>query len=251
MDIIGPTRDVALGDGWFPLEIYRDHRFRWAENDATVHVAVLDGVQTVLRLVVEPGPGLGHQPLELTALLQDGSVLGRATVTTKQVVTLALPAEYPRAYTVTLRAAGGGKSISTDSRILNFRAFEIALERRPDVFPAWAVPGSGFYPLEQLGGATFRWVSNDAQVALSAGRPAQLVFDVEPGPGVGSKPFLLSVRDAGGAELSSLQIPSRTTVRVPVAGLESDGIVLHTDGGGQVVKTDPRALNFRVFAVQR
>jgi hypothetical protein len=244
-------RDVALGDGWFPLESHRGQHFRWAKNDATFYLAVLDSTQSLLRLVVEPGPGLGAKPLELKVLLEDGTSLGRATVTSKQVVTFPLPPENPRTYTVLLRATSGGKTLTTDSRILNFRAFEIGVERRADVFPAWAVPGKGFYELEVMGGSKFRWVTNDAEIYLHASRGNTLTFDVEPGPGVGSKKFALSVRNSTGKELASEQIATRTTVHVPLETLEGDRIVLHTDEGGQTVKTDPRVLNFRLFATAR
>jgi hypothetical protein len=244
-------RDVALGEGWYPLESYRGQQFRWAKKDATVHVAVLDSTQALLRVVVEPGPGLGSKPLQLEALLEDGTALGRATVTSKQPVAFPLPPESPRAHTVLLRAAGGGKTLTTDSRILDFRAFEVSVERRADVLPSWAVPGKGFYELELMGGSTFRWVSNDGEISVHASHGDTLSFDVEPGPGVGSKEFALSVRDGAGEELASEQIASRTTVHVPLAGLEGDRLVLHTDDGGQSVKTDPRVLNFRLFAATR
>jgi hypothetical protein len=250
-DIIGTTRDVALGEGWFALESHRGQRFRWAKESASIYVAVLDSAQALLRLVVEPGPGLGAAPLKLEARLPDGTVLGTATVVTKQPVTFALPPEHPRAYVVQLQADGGGKSLSTDSRILNFRAFEVGVERRVDVLPSWAVPGKGFYALERLGGDTFRWVSNDAVISLHPARGDRLSFDVEPGPGVGSKAFTLSVRDGTGKELAAENIASRTTIDLALAGLQGDRIVLHTGDGGETVKTDPRELNFRIFAVER
>lgn len=249
-DIIGATRDVALGDGWFPLETHRGQHFRWARDRASVEVAVLGSAQAILRVVVEPGPGLGEGPLKLEARLQDGTVLGNATVATKQAVSFALPPENPRAYVVVLRADGGGKTLESDARILNFRAFEVAVERRADVLPSWATPGKGFYTLERLAGDTFRWVSNDAAIALHAARGEALRFDVEPGPGVGSKPFALSIRNTAGEELMVENIASRTTVLVPLTGLRGDRIVLHTDDGGQTVKSDPRVLNFRVFAAE-
>jgi hypothetical protein len=251
-DIVASTRDVALGDGWFPLESYRGQQFRWAENDVTVNVAVLDSVQTLLVLVVEVGPGLGGNPLELTARLDDGTSLGTVKIKTKGPASFPLPPDSPRAYRVTLSVRGGGKKTGyNDPRILNFRAFSVNLERRVDVLPAWAVPGKGFYVVEQLGDATYRWVSNDAEIALHETSPATLAFDVEPGPGVDSKPFALKVLDADGVTLQTADITSRTTVRVPTAGQAGKRIVLHVDGGGATVPNDPRIMNFRVFAEAR
>lgn len=251
-DIVADSRDIALGDGWYALETYRGQRFRWASNDVSVNVAVLDAAQALLQLVVEVGPGLGQDPLELTARLEDGTTLGTAIVKTKAPVSFALPPAFPRAYRVILSVRGGGKKGSyNDPRILNFRAFSIAVEHRPDVMPAWAVPGKGFYGLERFDDATYRWVSNDAEIALHADAGDTLTFDVEPGPGVGSKPFVLHVVDATGRECVAADITSRTTVRVPTSGLGGSRLVLRTDGGGETVANDPRVMNFRVFAPQR
>jgi hypothetical protein len=193
-----------------------------------VNIAVLDSAQTLLRLVVEPGPGLGRKPLKLSAWLEDGTQLGTATVVSKEVVTFPLPPESPRAYRVLLRAEGGGQALKSDGRVLNFRAFEVAAERRVDVLPSWAIPGRGFYALEHMAGSTFRWVSNDAEIALHPARGKQLALDVEPGPGVGSKPFVLLVLDAAAKEIVTQRVASRTIVEVPLGGVEGERIVLRT-----------------------
>ena len=46
--------------------------FGGSANGATVHVAALRPVRHVLRIVAEPGPGVGLQPFTLTARLRDG-----------------------------------------------------------------------------------------------------------------------------------------------------------------------------------
>lgn len=248
-DIVPGTPDVALGSGWYPLETYRGLSFRWVQNDAVVNVAALEAVQHALRLVVEPGPGVDLKAFELTVNLADGTPLGSATVVSKQVVKFELPPDRPRVFTVLLHAKGGGKPNASDPRILNFRIFEIAVDRTADVFPAWAKPGKGFYSLETQGGQAFRWVSNDGAIALHKVRDAELVFDVESGPGHDSKPFALRVKRPDGKEVVMAQIATRTRVRVPLSGLDDvDALTLHADGGGTMVKGEPRTLNFRVFS---
>jgi hypothetical protein len=248
-DVLPPTRDIALGANWFPVEGERTNVFRWCENDGVVNAAVLEPHRHVLRLVIEPGPGVGSKALKLTAGLAGGEVLKTVTLTGKEVVRIELPSEFPRAYSIVLHADGGGSPSPRDPRILNFRLFEAAIERYPDVLPAWATPAKGFYSLETYANSMFRWVSNDAIVILHAKRGAELSFEVEPGAGLDQKPFTLHVRRPGGDDVLSEQIALRTRVRVPMAGLgEVDRLTLHVDGGGKVVANDPRIMNFRIFA---
>jgi hypothetical protein len=249
-DVLPPTRDIGLGANWFPVEGARENVFRWCENDGIINVAVLEPYRHVLRLVIEPGPGVGSKAFTLTAGLAGEEALKTVRITGKEVVRIELPPDHPRAYSILLHADGGGSPSPGDPRILNFRLFEAAIERYPDVLPAWATPTKGFYPLESYANSMFRWVSNDAVVVLHATkRGAELSFEVEPGAGLDEKPFLLHVRRPGGDNVLSEQIAARTRVRVPMAGLgEVDRLTLHVDGGGKVLANDPRILNFRIFA---
>lgn len=251
VDILPQTRDVALGENWFPLETYRGQSFRWVDNDAVIHLATLDQDQAMLRIVVEPGPGAGQKPLEISARLSDGTVIRTLSVTSKQSVTFDLPPESPRVFTLTLHCEGGGKAGFSDPRILNFRVFEIALDRRVDVFPAWAKPTKNFYTLEDHAGQRFRWVSNDAVIELHHVRGDELLFDVESGPGMESKPFSLEVKAPDGSTVATAKVGERTEVRIPLAGSDIPSLTLHAEGGGKTVKTDPRVLNFRVFPPAR
>ena len=98
----------------------------------------------------------------------------------------------------------------------------------------------------------FRWVGNEATVALHEARGEVLEFDVESGPGMRSQPFRLRVLAPDGRELASTEVGSRTHVAVPLrdAGA-ADALLLRADGGGFTVAGDPRTLNFRVFAPRR
>jgi hypothetical protein len=247
-DISAGNLNVALGERWYPLENFRGQSFRWVQNDAVVHMAALDAAQHVLRLVVEPGPGAGSKPIQIGARLADGTELPPVTVKWKEPITFDLPPESPRVFTATLHCTTEGKPTTSDDRVLNFRVFELAVERRPDVFPAWAKATNNFYPLESHAGQAFRWVKNDAKIDLYGTRGAELCFDVESGPGLESEPFTLDVQSAGGTTVVSAKVGARTTVRVPMTGLEnSSALVLHVEGGGKLLRTDPRVLNFRVF----
>jgi hypothetical protein len=248
-DVLPPTRDIALGPNWFPLERDETSVFRWAENDAVIHVAALVPCSHVLRLVLEPGPGAARKGLTLTARLLAAEVLRSTQLAGKSAVPIELPPSRPRVYSVELHADGGGARCPGDPRILNFRLFEAALERHADVMPPWAKPAKGFYELESFGQRTFRWVNNDAVVMLHAERGAELSFDVEPGPGLNGAPFTLEIRLPGGELLAAPQIASATRVCIPLAGLSgADRLTLRVAGGGKYVPGDPRIMNFRVFA---
>lgn len=247
-DIAGGNLNVALGERWYPLENFRGQSFRWVQNNAVLHMAALDAAQHVLRLVVEPGPGAGGKPILIGARLADGTELPPVTVKWKEPITFDLPPESPRVFTATLHCTTDGKPTATDDRVLNFRVFELAVERRLDVFPAWAKATDNFYPLESHAGQVFRWVKNDAKIQLHGTRGAELCFDVESGPGLESKPFTIDVNAVDGSTILSAKVGARTTVRVPMIGLEkSPALVLHVEGGGKLMRTDPRVLNFRVF----
>ena len=249
-DIVAATHDVALGEGWFPAEQLRGSTFRWVENDAVVHVAALKPLAHTLCIVVEPGPGVGLAAFELTARLTDGSELGKALVSSKEVVRIALPPERPRVFSIVLHAGGGGKASPNDPRRLNFRVFNVSVERTEDVFPSWAVPTAGFYPLERHAGSIFRWVYGDATLGIHDGRGDTLTFDAESGPGLESKRFVLHVLGPDGKTVATAEVASRTNVRVPLDKFENGAMLtLHVEGGGRLVKGDPRTLNFRVFAV--
>lgn len=112
--------------------------------------------------------------------------------------------------------------------------------------------GRGWHAVENFAGTRFRWASNDAEVLVVALRPVRhtLVFSIEPGPGVGLKPFTLQVNEAG-KELAAIDVRGKQVVRVdlPPAGPKVYRITLHVDGGGRTIANDARVLNFRVFEI--
>jgi regulator of replication initiation timing len=240
---------TLLGPGWCPVEFEDGVPFRWSEHDATIHVALVHEVRHTLTLLVEPGPGVGLQPFMLTVRLIDGTPLKRLLVRGRESISIELPREAPYLFSIVLNAEEGGAATPDDERVLDFRVFDVRLERADDVFPIWAEPESGFYPPEQNDGRLFRWISGDATIRLANARGATLSFDVESGPGFASQPFNLVVLAADGSEVASALVGTRVTVDVPIeCSGRFDELTLHADGGGETVAGDERVMNFRVFA---
>jgi hypothetical protein len=243
------TDVLALGSGWYAPESFRGVRFRWANNDAIVYVAAMSPERHRLNVLIEPGPGLGLKPFELEVFDGAGDPIAKPKVAGKQTIAIDLPASaVPKVHALRLHVEGGGLAAANDVRIMNLRVFELKLEKlSSDVLPAWVVLGRGWYPLETFRGTTFRWVSNDALLAVTASGSGTLEFDVEPGPGVDSKPFVLKLLDREGRALGEAKVATRETVTFQIPKLPAEAI-LHVDGGGKTVAGDPRIMNFRVFA---
>jgi hypothetical protein len=119
--------------------------------------------------------------------------------------------------------------------------------------------GAGWFQREMSGEEPFRWVDNDAELIISppklsptnssgARQARVLVLDVEPGPGVNMRPFLLELRDASGKHLSEIRVKRRSVVTFALPDAEGEiRVVLHTRDGGNRIRSDLRTLNFRLF----
>jgi hypothetical protein len=166
----------------------------------------------------------------------------------------------PGRYTLRLSVVQEGKAwfddIDPDNGVVERVAVYAAdatapVDRTLDVFPAWAVPASGFYPLERHEQDVFRWVGGDATLELDGAGHDTLAFDAESGPGMQSEPFLLHVLANGRAEVATAKIGSRTRVRISLGSASGiTSLLLRAEGGGRVIGGDPRVLNYRVFAAQ-
>jgi hypothetical protein len=114
--------------------------------------------------------------------------------------------------------------------------------------------GSGWNTLETFKNETFRWVANDAQFFVEAAAPERRRFrlTVEPGPGVGGKPFVLEIRDASGRQVDAVEVRRRETVQlfVPLEGGRENEFRFHVEGGGRSAPNDQRILNFRVLRIE-
>lgn len=249
MDILTPANNTSLGAGWFPLETYRAESFRWVTNDAEIYVAALKKVKHYLNIHLEPGPGLNLKPFELL-VKQNGDVLQRVTVKGRQMISVELPAAEPAVRKLVLHVEGGGKAAPNDSRLLNFRVFKLTFIPAPiDVLPPdlGAKLGSGWYPLETFNGETFRWAGEDAKIAVPESPSVKsLLLEIEPGPGVNSKSFTLRVLNESGVQISETEVKTRQVVEIPLDGAPLT-LTLHAEGGGKLIGSDKRIMNFRVF----
>lgn len=257
-DIFAPELGIQLGAGWHELETQAGQRFRWVNNDAEIVVKSPPRAPRALGLELEPGPGLGSRPFVLSLLDARGRRVQALEISQHQVVNLRLPLEGKQDTVYKLHVEGGGQPVPNDPRILNFRVFQISAAR-PDAKSGIVESqeelrlGEGWYELEKWRGETFRWVNNDAAITARAAQAGdyKLALELEPGPGVDSKAFLLKVLDSGGHQVEAVEVRKRVTVELhlPLAASEASTFRLHISGGGKKIPSDPRILNFRVFRI--
>jgi hypothetical protein len=240
---------IALGEGWYLLEGHRGTKFRWVKNDAIIYVAAMSQTRHVVRLLIEPGPGLSLKPFTLEVYGENDELIASPTIAGKQVATIELPPSLPRVHRLRLHVEGGGLSRLDDPRILNFRVFDISVEAQTtDALPGWAKFGKNWYPFEKLADSSFRWANNDAVLEVTERGEGRIRFDIEPGPGVESKTFALHIRNATGEPLQTIQVGrARQTVTVEFTNVPCT-LIFHVEGGGKSTPGDPRILNFRIFA---
>jgi hypothetical protein len=139
-------------------------------------------------------------------------------------------------------------------RILN-RAVRLLGRRGKDVFEAGLdfQLGSGWSYLEESEGERFRWVSEDAQVALRMPEKfARLALLVETGPGQSGGSFTLVVRHVhnGNRVIARALVQGLSYLEfdVPAAPGRITTLSVSPESQGTAVGADTRVLNFRVFA---
>jgi hypothetical protein len=116
--------EIRTGRGWHAREQYGGETFRWVDNDAELIVPQGTGRYQGFWVEVEPGPGLGGEPLRLRVVDQTGEELARPDPVpgrSRLEFRLPAPAAGPRVYR--LSAVGGGWRLPSDRRTLNFRVF--------------------------------------------------------------------------------------------------------------------------------
>jgi hypothetical protein len=130
-------------------------------------------------------------------------------------------------------------------------AVRLLRERGDDIFgPDVEFWGKGWHCLEQAGAEKFRWVSQDAELVVrTTGRRRYLALLVEPGPGVGYRPFHLVIALSNGEVLARALVNGLTYVKFPVPAWRGrvTALFLTTEEGGLPVAGEPRILNFRIF----
>ncbi len=250
---------LRLGANWHDLEKDQIRVFRWVTNDAELVPDAGAAASKFLTIEAEPGPGLDSNPMDLQVLGTGGALLGAGKFEGRETVVIRLWPELPRGGEAFLHVEGGGKATPGDSRVLNFRVFSAKLSRRPpenDIirgeYPIKLA--GGWYPYETFQGKSFRWVNQDAEfiVPKSGGSARKIRLDVEPGPGLDSKPFELMVFDQTGKQVAAGKVRYRTKVDMvlpPVEGGNDLTYKLRSDRGGKPAPNDPRTLNFRIFTI--
>jgi hypothetical protein len=248
------TGSVSLGKNWGPYETFRGSSFRWVDNDAEI-VVRRSAEEAHVGIACEGGPSLRRRTFALRVL----------DTTRRQVdhvvcdgpdrrQELLLPAGGDTRYV--LHVDGGGKRVSGDPRVLNFRVFYL-----DDVHGALAgdvvEPGSGvrigagWYPVEHFNGQTFRWMRNDARLVISSdrGRRATLNMLLEPGPSIGSRAAALTIRDGRGRILLRTTLGARVAVTVPLQLQRGDNdVVIGVTSRNSPVSGERRILNVRLFS---
>lgn len=108
--------------------------------------------------------------------------------------------------------------------------------------------GPGWYGIEHFHGLTFRWANNDAEVTVCPDASARtLAVLLEPGPGVGSKPFPLTITGNRGDSLKTT-VKGRQYVKIAVAaGVPAETFSFHATSNNLPTPNDKRILNFRAL----
>jgi hypothetical protein len=111
--------------------------------------------------------------------------------------------------------------------------------------------GPGWYAYETYKGRSFRWVDNDATFFVNSRGPlAKVAVRIEPGPGLRSSAFTLDVVGQDGKLIAQAPVRGQQSIRFDLpAQAGKNAYTLHVAGGGKKIATDPRILNFRVFAI--
>jgi hypothetical protein len=148
-DIAPIDSGITFGPGWFPVEwASAAESFRWATNGAELQLAPpFPGVRH-LELDIEPGPGVGNNPLEVLLMNAIGEQFARATVYRRGVLRVPVETIVGEApFVISFRVLNGGRSIPLDTRILEFRVYRCAWESETQEEPIAPPPPP---PIETL-----------------------------------------------------------------------------------------------------
>lgn len=121
--------NLRLGAGWGALETFQGEHFRWVDNDAQISIHGPQTGDAELSLALEAGPGVGGK-CQIDVLDPSGGRVSAAVVEGRATVKFLLPVQRGTAAEFRLHVDGGGRRISSDPRILNFRVFRAAVEMR-------------------------------------------------------------------------------------------------------------------------
>lgn len=276
LDVVPPESGFRFGDSFHGPEIWDGELFRWVSNDAQLIVPPPPAGCGALQIELEAGPCVQGRPFELQIRDAHDAIVARGLVRDRQTVLITLPHSGDAEAEYRLRVLGGDHPTPHDTRLLNYRVLSILWARAPrEVSDAgvasvhWAVCGApcdiiapdaglafgpGWDALETADGERFRWVGNDAllHVRTLDPAPAALEIEIEGGSGVAYRPFELEVIDEHDRVVAAGALRGRQRVQIPLtlAAGELTTLRLRVGGGDLPTPGDPRALNFRVFAVR-
>jgi hypothetical protein len=247
-DLTDPKRETS--------GIYRD---AWVEEtgSATLQQPSGDQALTVRAMV----PNLGNTNFQTTVELRvDNKSIGTKMVGPGDFQFSAPVPGRPGKHLISVAFSpvqqlpgGDGRMVGARLQFLGFEPASRTASSSDIVRGVGVELGGGWGVLETFRGETFRWVDNDAHIRLIGSEAGDVALSlvVEPGPGVGGKPFLLKALDESGRQVAAVRVERRGTVKlfVPVESGKPNEFRLHVDGGGTPAPNDPRILNFRVFEV--
>jgi hypothetical protein len=273
-DIFTPDQGLELGTGWYAPETESGERFCWVGPMAELRLAPRMAGQHTLTLELEPGPSVGGQAFTLQ-VWSDIGLLARATVRHRQRLALALPADVTQ---IALQVVEGGWQAPDSPRTLCYRVFAARWETGPAwqpvpalgtadanaaYVPAWNVTaadvaaphagirfGAGWENLAHNDGGRLRWAGLLAHLQLTApaSGPANVLLEVEPGPGVGRPEFTLAVSRPTGELLATGTVNGGQAVQIalPVVPGQPVEVVCHAPAGGLPLPHTARVLDFCV-----
>jgi hypothetical protein len=281
-DIVAPDVGVRFGPNWSSVGRGDEGKHRWGRLEVDLVVDPRPGPDRVLVLDLQPGPGVGGEPFALQVFDAADRLVAQARVADRQAVALALPVPHggpPQAYR--LQAVGGGRP-AANGDVLDFRLFGCRWQR--DLFPlpaqaspgdfqnASAGPGGGlwrndvaapevgvrfgrnWFGVSRDGAGTYRWAGHDALLVVEPRGPGRaLLLDLEPGPGVGWKPFTLQVFDETDQLLDEAPVVCRHEVALllpPGPPGEPRVYRLRAAGGGRQLPGGD-VLDFRLFGCRQ
>ena len=144
--VLPEAANLEIGENWYGTENNDGQLYRWVNNDAELLVRMPQKSKSlVLVLELESGPGLDQKPFVIQARNAAGAVIAQANAKESGFVNLALPFMPGQAEAIKLHVDGGGRQISNERRILNFRVFKARLSKPVDVFARRNLLKTGMY----------------------------------------------------------------------------------------------------------
>jgi hypothetical protein len=226
--VLGPKLSAVWGDGWYPAEEFRGDTIRWMRQRSQLVLQLPPVRVAALSFLVESGPAVGFEPVELDIQDQWGSPLAMQRVERRTQVTVPIPGVMG-AISLSLIVHGGGKpkEVTGDSRSLAMRLIrcDCVLEtsgvpRAPqpiEMRPRGRIwggrgwkPGAGGRGLSMAGSA-------DLILRAPMESPSRLTVGVEPltRPGAAAVLLHLIIRDSYDRELFRGPVDTAQELSIP------------------------------------